>query len=152
MPLFGKPAGGAKFEPPTEPHHWVNSDGLGLRLQCFLVVRDAERRIACVRLKGNPQQWMLPGESMRPNEAPDDAARRVAEMWFGTPLPAQLADIQSYPDDGDQRWYLLFVYEAKAPPAGLPKLDDTEQVAFVPAGKAPGEFAMDHGAVFGRLR
>lgn len=136
---------------PERPHHWANSEGLGLRLQCFLAVRDADRRVACVRLKATPDVWHLPGESLLPNESPDEAARRVAQGWFGVPLPARIAAFQNYPDHGDGKWYLLFVYEAQAPKAGLAALDDTAEVAFAPVGKPPGPFAMDHGDVFERL-
>jgi ADP-ribose pyrophosphatase YjhB (NUDIX family) len=140
-----------KFEPPEQPHHWVNSEGTGLRLQCFLVVRDADRRVACVRLKANPDVWNLPGESFRPSEAPDDAARRVGESWFGTDLRPRLTGFLNFPDDGDQRWYLLFLYEAQAPQGALKLPDDTAEIAFAPVGKPPGPFAMDHGSVFARL-
>ncbi|MCA1813547.1 MAG: NUDIX hydrolase [Halobacteriales archaeon] len=148
MPLFGS----KKFEAPEQPHHWVNSEGTGLRLQCFLVVRDADQRIACVRLKSSPDQWSLPAESFKPSEHPDDAARRVGEMWFGSDLKPKLVGFQNYPDDGDQRWYLLFLYEAHAPKGGFKLPEDTAEIAFAPAGKPPGEFAMDHGSVFASLR
>lgn len=153
MSLFGKDKGldQTSFPVPKEPHHWVNGQGLGLRLQCFVAVRDAQRRIAVVRLKGNPEQWMLPGESFRPNEHPDEAARRVCEMWFGQDLQARFAGWQNYPEANDQRWYLLFLYEAHAP-AHLAKPDDTEEIRFVAPGHAPGPFAMSHGEVFAQLR
>jgi ADP-ribose pyrophosphatase YjhB (NUDIX family) len=154
MSLFGskdKPLAQSSFPVPEAPHHWVNSEGTGLRLQCFLVVRDADRRVACVRLKNNAQEWMLPAESFKPSEAPEEAAKRVAESWFGQDLGAKLVGFQNYPDTGDQRWYLLFVFEAQAPKGGLKKPDDTEEIAFAPVGKAPGPFAMDHGTVFAKL-
>jgi ADP-ribose pyrophosphatase YjhB (NUDIX family) len=148
MALFGS----QKFEPPEQPHHWVNSEGLGLRLQCFLLVRDADRRVACVRLKEPGDRWSLPAESFRPNESPDDAARRVSTSWFGTDLRPKPAGFLNFPEqDGDQRWYLLFLYEAHAPKGGFALPDDTAEIAFAPVGKAPGPFAMDHGSVFARL-
>lgn len=147
MSLFGS----AKFEAPEQPHHWVNSEGTGLRLQCFLAVRDADRRVACVRLKANPGQWSLPGEALKPGEAPDDAARRVSASWFGADLEPRFTGFQNYPDDGDRRWYLLFVYEAHAPKGGFALPEDTAEIAFAPVGKSPGPFALDHGAVFRRL-
>lgn len=154
MALFGKDKGleQSSFPVPKEPHHWVNSQGLALRLQCFVAVRDGQKRIALVRLKNSPEHWMLPGESFRPNEAPDEAARRVCEMWFGQDLKARIAGWQNYPDNGDQRWYLLFIYEAQAPAAGLPKPDDTEEIRFVAPGEAPGPFGMSHAEVFAQLR
>ncbi|HEV8361613.1 MAG TPA: NUDIX domain-containing protein [Candidatus Thermoplasmatota archaeon] len=137
---------------PERPHHWVNSDGLGLRLQCFLVVRDADRRVACVRLKDHGDRWSLPGESLKPNESPPMAAERIAQVWFGVPLPAKPAEVQNFPDDGDGKWYMVFTYEAPAPKAGLPLLDDTAEIAFAPVGKPPGPFAMSHADVFARLQ
>jgi len=140
-------------KPPSDPSKFFNGDGLSLRLQCFLVIRDADRRIACVRLKGSEGRWSLPGENVRPNEDLHEAARRVSQMWFGTDLQPRIADILTFPEENDdKRWYVLFLYEAQAPRGGLPKLDDTDEVAFVPAGKAPGEFGMDHASVFARLK
>lgn len=148
MSLPMQPSGAKAW--PEQPHHWVNSEGLGLRLQCFLVVRDADRRIACVRLK-EQQGWFLPGESFRPNEAPDDAARRVSTTWFGVDLQPRVAGFQSYPDHGDGKWYVIVLYEAQVPKGGLKVLEDTAEIAFAPAGKAPGPFAMSHADVFERL-
>lgn len=142
----------ASFPVPERPHHWVNSQGLGLRLQCFLAVRDAERRVACVRLKASPDAWSLPGESLQPNEDVHAAAARVAASWFATPLEPRLADVLTWPDDGDGKWYVLFVYEAEAPGGRLQAPDDTLEVAFASVGKPPGSFGMDHAAVFARLR
>ncbi len=139
----------APLHPPS-PTNYTNSDGLGLRLQCFLVIRDAARKIACVQLKGTVG-WSLPGETLQPNESPDATATRVAHQWFGISLPSQLVAVQSYPEDGDRKWYLLFIYEAQAPAKGLPLLDDTAKVTFAAPGSPPGTFAMDHGTVFGRL-
>jgi ADP-ribose pyrophosphatase YjhB (NUDIX family) len=156
MSLFGRsgdaPLPTSSFPVPKESHHWVNSEGLGLRLQVFLIVRDADRRVACVRLKSSPDVWMLPGESLRPNEELQAAAERVSEMWFGANLKPRLTGVQNYPDTGDKKWYVLFMCEAPAPPGGLKKPDDTEEIAFVPVGKAPGPFGMDHGTVFGHLK
>jgi ADP-ribose pyrophosphatase YjhB (NUDIX family) len=125
-----------------------------LRIQIFLSVRDAEGRVACVRLQDNPDAWMLPGENLRLNEDPNDGALRVCRTWFETPLSPKLADVQSYPATGgeDDRWYVLLVYEATAPAGGLKATPDTLEVTFAPVGKAPGPFALDHGSVFARLR
>jgi ADP-ribose pyrophosphatase YjhB (NUDIX family) len=136
---------------PDKPHHWINSDGLGLRLQCFLIVRDADRRVACVRLKENGGAWSLPGESLQPNESPPMAAERIAKSWFGLSLPATPTEVVNFPDDGDGKWYMIFLYEAATPRGGLPKLADTDEIAFTPVGKPPGAFAMSHSDVFARL-
>jgi len=135
---------------PPGPTNYSNSDGLGLRLQCFLAIRDSQRRVACVQLKGTIG-WSLPGETLQPNESPDAAAARVAKVWFDATLPAKLVAVQSYPDDGDHKWYLLFIYEATAPKEGLKALEDTEKVAFAAPGAPPGPFGMDHQTVFSRL-
>ena len=133
------------------PNSYRNGQGLLLRVQCFLAVRDTDRHIACVKLKEN-DGWSLPGETIKPNENPDDAARRVAQMWFEIDLPLRIASVQSYPDDGeDHKWYVIFIYEADAPPAGLKILDDTEKITFVKAGNPPSPMVMDHGEVFERL-
>jgi ADP-ribose pyrophosphatase YjhB (NUDIX family) len=151
MGLFEKRAA-SEFHRPEAPHHWANSEGLGLRLQCFLVVRDADRRVACVRLKANPDVWSLPGESLRPNESPPMAAQRVAQMWFGQDLPAIAGDVVNFPDDGDGKWYMIFTYETQAPRGGFTLPDDTAEIAFAPVGKPPGPFGMDHASVFARLK
>lgn len=129
-----------------------HENGTGLRLQCFLIVRDEKRRVACLRLADNPQAWNLPGESMRLNEDPRDAAQRVASTWFETPLAPRLADVYSYPATGpdDDRWYLLFVYEADAP-VNLKGTPDTLEVKFVAPKEAPGPFAHDHVSVFAKI-
>lgn len=142
----------ATFPVPEQPHHWVNSEGLGLRLQCFLVVRDRDRRVACVRLKANPQVWSLPGETLKPNEDLLAAAERVSHAWFGHGLDLHFAGVQNYPDTGDGKWYVLFLFEGDAPKEGFKLPDDTAEIAFAPVGKPPGPFGMDHGTVFGRLR
>ncbi len=138
-------------EKKIEFNSYTNGAGLMLRVQCFLTVRNKRREIACVRLKGNPG-WSVPGESIQPNEAPNDAARRVSKMWFDVELPTRIADVQSYPDSGDHKWYVLFIYEADEPQDGLKLLDDTEAITFVHAGREPGPFVMDHKDVFGRLK
>jgi ADP-ribose pyrophosphatase YjhB (NUDIX family) len=151
MTAPNKPLPTASFPVPEAPHHWVNSEGLGLRMQCFLVVRDADRRVACVRLKNSPDAWNLPGESFKPNESPDDCARRVSETWFGVDLKPKVLGFQNFPDHGDGKWYVLVLYEAQAPKGGFQLPEDTAEIAFAPVGKAPGNFQMDHGTVFGKL-
>ncbi|MGQ0535736.1 MAG: NUDIX hydrolase [Methanobacteriota archaeon] len=138
---------------PADPTRFFNADGLQLRLQCFLLVRDAKRRIACVRLKNNALAWNLPGETMRPNEDPNEAARRVAELWFGEKLAPKVAQVVNFPEEGgDKRWYVLFLFEADAPAGGLKAPEDTEEIRFVEPGTIPGPWNLDHGSVWARVR
>lgn len=125
--------------------------GVKLRLQCFLVVRDDKERIACVRVQGI-DGWCLPAESMYVNESPDQAAVRVARMWFKSPVGMQLERVLSFPATGadDDRWYMIFVYHADAP-AQLIGTDDTEEIMFFPPGAPPERFAMAHGDVWAAL-
>lgn len=131
---------------------FTHEDGTGLRLQAFLKVVDDAGRLACLRLDGY-DGWTLPGETLRLNEAPHEAAARVASSWFATPLAPKLVDVFSYPATGpdDPRWYLLFIYEAKAP-AGLKATPDTLEVRFAKPGEAPGPWAMSHADVWAKIR
>ncbi len=132
---------------------FTHESGVGLRLQAFLAVRDERRRIACARLETDPAAWVLPGESMWLNEAPDDAAARVARTWFATPVEGlRLAAVESWPatGPGDDRWYLVFVYEAR-PVGALAGTPDTLEIAFAEPGKAPGPWGFSHGDVWSRL-
>lgn len=144
--LAPRPAGPilAKFQHESEP--------VKLRLQAFLSIRDAQRRVALVRLSDRDDVWRLPGENVQLNEDPADAARRVAKMWFETPLQPKLVDIQSYPPTGgeDDRWYLILVYEAAAP-AGLKGTPDTVELAWRAPKDATGPWYSDHGSVVARL-
>lgn len=140
------------FAAPT-PAKFTHENGGHLRLQAFVIVRDHERRIGTFRIEGY-EGWALPGETLQFNEDPNAAAERILRTWFTTPPGApKLVDVLSYPATGkdDDRWYLLFVYEAEATP-GMKGTPDTLDVQFVPAGKAPGEWAMSHADVFARLR
>jgi hypothetical protein len=85
------------------------------------------------------------------NESPDEAAVRVARMWFQTPLGLQLDRVLSYPatGPGDDRWYLLFVYHADAP-ADLKGTPDTVELKFREKGDPP-QWAMSHGDVWPQL-
>jgi ADP-ribose pyrophosphatase YjhB (NUDIX family) len=99
-----------------------------------------------------PTLWKLPGETVMPNEDINAAARRVSKLWFGNELPSRVHDVLTFPDTGDKRWYLLFVYEAQVNElADIDAPDDTEEVRFVEPGKAPGPWGLDHGSVFARL-
>lgn len=131
---------------------FTHENGTQLRMQCFLAVRNAEGRVATVRVQGI-DGWALPGESMLLNESPDQAAARVAKMWFDTPLPAiQLDRILSFPATGpdDDRWYLLFVYHADAP-ADLKGTPDTQELRFRSPREAPEKWAMSHADVWPQL-
>ncbi|MHB8586066.1 MAG: NUDIX hydrolase [Thermoplasmatota archaeon] len=125
---------------------------VNLRMQTFVIVRDAARKVALLRLEDQPELWRLPGESMLLNESPAEAAARVASLWFSTPLAPHLVDVQSYPSGGGEHdhWYLLFIYEARAP-QNLRGTPDTKEISFVAPGKAPGPMFGDHESVLARL-
>lgn len=128
--------------------------GVGLRLQCFLLVRDDAGRVATVRLRDVPDGWCLPGELLRVNEDPDEAARRVAASWFASPVTEpRLVSVESYPATGgeDTKWYLIFLYEAR-PQGELAIPSDSVEVRFTEPGKAAGPWAMAHGDVWERVR
>lgn len=133
------------------PAKFVHENGTQLRMQCFVTVRDANDRIACLRVEGI-DGWCLPGETMLVNESPDQAAVRVARTWFRSPLGLQLDRVLSFPATGgdDDRWYLLFVYHAEAP-AELLGTDDTLEIMFHPPGAPPEQWAMAHGEVWAAL-
>lgn len=130
------------------PFHWVNAQGLQLRLQVFVKVKDAEGRIALVQLKENPGFWWLPAETLQPNEPVKEAAKRVCKTWFGDELDPRVSDVVTFPyAEGDPavKWYIVHVFEADAPEGGLELLDDTKEITFVePGSEPPGPFAMGH--------
>ena len=139
--------------PPAQPvqARFVHENGTQLRMQCFVIVRDQQGRVATVRVQGI-DGWCLPGESMLLNESPDEAAVRTARTWFVSPLGLQLDRILSFPATGgaDDRWYLLFVYHADAP-ADLKATSDTLEVKFRAQHDAPKDFAMSHADVWPQL-
>lgn len=123
-----------------------------LRLQAFVIVRDAERRVLCLKEQG-VDGWQLPGALLAVNESPDDAARRVVAMWFKTPMQLWLSDVLNFPATGpeDDKWYLVFAYEAEAP-GDLQYVEGTEEGRFVAPGTTPpGGFAMSHKDIWERL-
>lgn len=140
-------------QPSAQPvqARFTHENGTHLRLQCFVVIRDAQGRVCTVRVQGI-DGWCLPGESMFVNESPDQAAVRVARMWFVTPLGLQLDRIMSFPATGpeDDRWYLLFVYHADAP-TDLKGTPDTLEIAFRGKDDPPEQFAMSHRDVWQQL-
>ncbi|HLE96503.1 MAG TPA: NUDIX hydrolase [Candidatus Thermoplasmatota archaeon] len=120
-----------------------------LRLQAFVAVRDAERRILCLKSQGG---WMLPGVLLVANESPDDAARRAVATFLRTPLQLWLSEALNFPATGpeDDKWYLVLLYEADAP-ASLATAPGIEETRFVKPGEAPGPWAMSHQDIFDRL-
>jgi ADP-ribose pyrophosphatase YjhB (NUDIX family) len=124
-----------------------------LRMQCFLVIRDGEERVAMAKLQDTPG-WAFPAETMRFNEAPDEAVARVARSWFEVP-PSEvwLERVLSFPATGpeDSRWYVIFVYGAKAP-ADLKATPDTEKVQFFDPATPPDAFAFSHVDVWRALQ
>ena len=150
----GRPMSLPLARPDAQPVQakFSHENGTKLRLQCFLAVRDDKGRTACVRVQGI-DGWCLPGENMNLNESPDEAAVRVARMWFSTPLGLQLDRVLSMPATGgdDDRWYLIFVYHADAP-RDLQGTSDTEEIMFHPPGAPPERWAMAHGDVWHGLQ
>lgn len=136
-------------EPP--PARYLHEKaGTGLRLQCFLFLRDESDRIAVSRIEDFPDSWLLPGEMIREGEHPDDAARRVAGLHFASPVEgATLEDVLSYPPDppDNDRWYLIFVYEARAPD-DLEVPDDTLELAWADPDDPPTPLGFDHATVW----
>lgn len=148
---------------PDQPHptHWFNSEGYQMRLQLFVLVRDDRGRVACVREKERAGVWNLPGETVKPNVDVNEAASWVSEMWFVDDLKPRIADVLTFPAEGpdaeDNKWYIVLLYEAKAPDpsaddGGLEKPDDTEEIRMFPLDEPPGEWGMDHGAVWAHLK
>ncbi|MEA3200291.1 MAG: hypothetical protein QOE90_1719 [Thermoplasmata archaeon] len=125
-----------------------------LRLQCFLTIRDEQDRVLLAKLAEN-EGWAFPAETMRYNEAPDEAVARVARSWFQKgPEEVWLERVLSFPATGpeDNRWYMIFVYGAK-PPADLTPTPDTEKVAYFPLKDVPKEgLAYSHRDVWQALQ
>lgn len=144
-----------KVGPPTSesPFHHVNAQGLALRLQVQLIVRDEEGKIALVETESyQPGHWWIPSETLKPNEDVKEAAGRVSETWFGEDLEPELADVFTFTADteaGERAWYIVHVFETTEPESGLEELPDTVEIRFVAPGEdPPGPFAMDHGSVW----
>lgn len=123
-----------------------------LRMQCFLTVKDAQGRVALVRVQ-DIDGWCIPAETMRVNESPEQAAVRVARTWFTTPVGMWLDRVLSFPATGpqDNRWYVVFVFAADAP-ADLKGTPDTEEIRFCALDAPPGPFAMSHRDVWTALQ
>lgn len=135
------------------PFHHVNAQGLALRLQVQVVVRDDEGRIALAQTeKHQPGRWWIPAETLRPNEDVKEGASRVSETWFGEDLGPELSDVFTFPADtdaGHTAWYIIHVFEVQAGPEELSAVPDGVTLTFVaPGEEPPGPFAMDHGSVW----
>lgn len=141
-------------QPPTQPvqARFAHENGTQLRLQCFVTIRDAEQRVLAARIQGY-DGWCIPGETLLLNESPDNAARRVVATWFETPMQLWLDRVMSFPATGpeDDRWYLIFIYNAEAP-AGLKGTPDTLELKFFPVNAPPPQFAMSHADVWAQLQ
>lgn len=142
--------GGHVIEHSGSPYHWVNGDGLSMRMQVFLTVRSSEGQVALVQLERPSGHWWIPAETLRPNEPIKEAAVRVSETWFGEDLGPEIADIITFQsEEEDEPWYNLFVFEVEAEPEDLKLLDDTVAIEFLAPGQSPpGPFAMGHEDVW----
>jgi hypothetical protein len=120
-------------------------------LQVFLAVRDRERRVALLRPKRFPGEWMLPSENVFEGRDPGAVLDETIAYWFTSRLEPRLASLQNYPpEDGDGHWMVVLVYEAEAP-ARLAITGKSHEVRFFPLGKAPGPMFKDHAAVWAGL-
>jgi hypothetical protein len=120
-------------------------------VQVFLAVRDRQRRVAVVSLLQEPGLWMLPSENVWEGRDPTQVLEEIVPRWFVTPLTPSLATILNFPpEDHDDRWFLLPVYEAPKP-ARLEPTPDTHEVRFVLPGEPPGRMFKDHAEVLARL-
>jgi ADP-ribose pyrophosphatase YjhB (NUDIX family) len=144
-----------KVGPPTSqsPFHHVNAQGLALRLQVQLRVRDEDGRIALAQSdKHQPGRWWIPAETLKPNEDVKEAASRVSETWFGEGLEPELADVLTFQadmDKGQQAWYIIHIFETDKPDEGLTELSDAITLNWTePGDQPPGPWAMDHGSVW----
>lgn len=127
------------------------SEDVKLRLQVFLLARDASGRVATVRVEEWPDAWLLPGENLLLGEDPADGAARVAAGYFDSPVgEPRLLSVESFPPEDDGRWYLVFVYEADAP-ADLQGTPDTLELRFSEPGDPPGPFGFDHATMWERV-
>lgn len=137
---------------PPHATHWTNPQGKALRMQVFVIVRDPDGRICCVREKADNTVWKLPGETLFPDQHPNARAADVSKLWFGKDLEPRVKDVVSWDSSDDGKWYIVFVYEATVD--SLDDLDmpeDTEEYIFTEPGKAPGPWGMSHGDLFAEL-
>lgn len=139
---------------PSLPAKFVHELGVGkLRLQCFVLVRDAQRRVALLRLQ-DVEGWCLAGEMMLFNESPDQAAVRVARSWYASPVGMAMDRVLSFPATGgeDVGWYLVFVYEGETR-GELQATPDTLEVRWVGLHEEPPTpFAFAHREIWNALR
>jgi len=124
-----------------------------LRMQCFLLIRDEKERVALAKL-ADYDGWTFPAETMKFNESPDEAVARVAKAWFDVPpTEVWLERVLSFPATSheDNRWYLIFVYGAKAP-ADLKPTPDTEKLQYHALDAPAPKLAMSHADVWHALQ
>lgn len=148
LPMLNPGAGGAPMPMQAKfPHE----SGVSLRLQCFVLARDGEGRVAVQRIQG-VDGWCLSGETLLINESPDAAAQRVVRGWYASPLETRLSRILNFPamGGGDDRWYMVFVYEAAAP-KDLKRTPDCEALEFRALSDPPGEWGLAHEDVWRAL-
>jgi hypothetical protein len=121
-------------------------------LQVFLTLRDARRRVALVQLENHPGAWMMPSENCFDGTDPTRLVEDIGPRWFDTPLPApRLVQAQNYPpEDGDEHWMVVLVYEAHAPGTLVPT-KDTTALQFAAPPEPPGPMFKDHASVWRRL-
>lgn len=150
LPMSHHP--GTTVEHSGSPFHWVNGDGLSLRLQAFLTVRNAEDEVALVQLDKPPGHWWLPAETLRPNEPVHEAGKRVSETWFGVDLDPELAEVINFSaEEEGEPWYHLFVFEARGELEDFDLPGDTVEVRFLEPGEEIEPFAMGHAEVWPKL-
>lgn len=130
------------------PAKFRHEDGISLRLQVFVLAKDEQDRVALQRIQGY-DGWCLSGESLLLNESPNEAAKRVVRSWYASPLEPKLSRVLSFPAMGgdDDRWYLVLLYEARAP-ADLKTTPDCLELKFHALSTPPGAWAMSHGDVW----
>lgn len=146
LPMF---TGGSNVQP--APAKFRHENGISLRMQVFVLARDAHERIATQRIQGYDGSC-LSGENLLLNEAPDEAALRVVRGWYGSPMEPRLERVLSFPATGgdDDRWYVVFIYGAKAP-ADLKTTPDCEALEFRALDAGPESWAMSHDDVWKAL-
>lgn len=140
LPMLNQTGGTPQPLQAKFPHE----SGVSLRLQCFVLPRDGEGRIAVQRIQGI-DGWCLSGEMLLINEAPDAAAQRVVRSWYASPMETRLARVLNFPamGNGDTKWYVVFVYEAQAP-ADLKRTPDCEALEFRALDDPPAPWGLSH--------
>lgn len=138
------------------PFHWVNAQGMSLRLQVMLVVRDPEGRVLLAQTEEyQPGHWWIPAETLRPNEPVKHAGSRVSTEWLGQDVEPEVLDVLTWPADvdaGHRKWYIVHVFEATVDPDELDPIPEDVTIEWVEPGQSPpGPWAADHGTVWKEL-